>query len=279
MDLFDDVRDAFRLFEAESVLDIAIIALLIFGVLYLLRNTTAMSVLRGIGLLFVVVIALARLLDLAVLSWLLDRSVTGIFIALPIIFQPELRRALERVGRTGVGAWLSRNRQDQVIEELVTACLQLSERRHGALIVLERDTGLQDYVDTGIQIDAALSAALLGGLFYPNSPLHDGAVILRDGRVVAAGCTLPLSDRTVPTHVGTRHRAALGIAERTDALAIVVSEETGDTSVAWGGRMVTDVDETRFRALLYNVLGAEGAVDASGNVTSIDEERRTRATS
>ena len=255
MNVLNDLRDAFRLFDARSVIDIALIAALIYGALLLLRNTTAMQVLRGIGLMLVAVFVVARVLDLVVLNWIIDHSFTGLLIAVPIIFQPEIRRTLERVGRTGFRAWFTRPSYEGVIDPLADACLTIAAQGHGALIVLERDTGLRDYIESGIQLDAALSPELLEGLFYPNSPLHDGAVIVRESRVVAAGCTLPLSEGIVPRHPGTRHRAALGVCERTDAVAIVVSEETSDISVASDGRIVTDVDEVRLRALLHNLAG------------------------
>jgi diadenylate cyclase len=251
----DDFRDAFRLFELRSVLDIALIAALIYAVLLLLRNTTAMQVLRGIGLVLIAVFVLARALDLIVLNWIISHSFTGLLIALPIIFQPEIRRTLERVGRTGFRAWFAGPSYESIVDPLADACLSIAAQRHGALIVLERDTGLRDYIETGVQLDAAFSPELLEGLFYTNSPLHDGAAVLREDRVIAAGCTLPLSDHIVPRHTGTRHRAALGVSERTDAVAIVVSEENAGISVASDGRIVTDVDETRFRALLHTLVG------------------------
>src|SRR3989304_2601146 len=136
-------------------------------------------------------------------------------------------------------AWAGRPLYDETIAAVSDAALRLAERRHGALMVLERDTGLQDYIDTGVRVDAAPSAELLEGIFYPNSPLHDGAVILRQDRVMAAACTLPLSENSRAGHVGTRHRAALGISERTDAVSVVVSEQTGDISVASDGRLVS----------------------------------------
>ncbi len=255
MDIIDELRDAFRLFEARSVLDIALIAAIVYAVLLLLRNTTAMPVLRGIGLLLAAVFVVARTFDLVVLNWIIEHSFTGVLIALPIIFQPEIRRALERVGRTGFRTLLTGPSYESVVEPLADACLNIAAQRHGALIVLERHTGLRDYIETGVQIDAALSPELIEGLFYPNSPLHDGAAILRESRVVAAGCTLPLSEHAVPRHSGTRHRAALGLAERTDAVAIVISEETADISIAFDGRIITDVDGVRLRALLHNLAG------------------------
>lgn len=269
MDILDEVRDAFAPFEARSVIDIVLIAAVIYGALLLLRNTTAMSVLRGIGLLLIGVFIMARALDLVVLNWLLDRSFTGLIIAVPIIFQPEIRRTLERVGRTGMRGWISRPVFEDVVEVVADACEEIAERRYGALIVIERRTGLQDYVDTGVHIGASLSTALIGGLFYPNSPLHDGAAIIRENRVIAAGCTLPLSEKVIPRHTGTRHRAALGIAERTDAVAVVVSEETSDISIAMDGRMVTDIDKGRLRALLHNLLGTAAPDDERGDESGV----------
>ncbi len=278
MGFFDGLRDAFAPFDSRSIIDIALIAALIYGALLLLRNTTAMSVLRGIGFVLIVVFIMARALDLVVLNWLLDRSFTGLIIAVPIIFQPEIRRTLERVGRTGLGGWLSRPAYEDVVEVVAESCASLAARGYGALIVIERTTGLQDYIDTGVRIDASLSNELIGGLFYPNSPLHDGAAIIRENRVVAAGCTLPLSEKAVPRNAGTRHRAALGIADRTDAVAIVVSEETSAISIAMDGRLVTGIDDARLRALLHNLLGTIDGGDDTG-LRALDSRSRKSAAS
>ena len=263
MPLYDQIVDAFRLLEPRSVIDILIIAAVIYGMLLPLRHTTAMSVLRGIGLLVIVVFIVAQMLNLLVLNWLISRSITGLIIAVPIIFQPEIRRTLERVGRTGFRAWASPPSYEGIINVIVDTALRLSEQRHGALIVLERETGLREYIETGVQLDARISTRLIEGLFFPNSPLHDGAVILREDRVLAAGCTLPLSEHAEPSHPGTRHRAALGVAERTDAVAIVVSEETGGISVAAKGRVVTDLDTPSLRLLLSTLLGTPGPDDGA----------------
>lgn len=249
--------------DVRSVFDILLIAAIFYWILLLLRGTTAMTLLRGFAILLIAAFVLARVFDLRVLNFLLRNSLIGLAVAIPIIFQPELRRALERLGRAGVRAWLGRSSYDVLIDVLADAALSLADRRHGALMVLERDTGLEDYIDTGVRVDAAPSAELLAGIFFPRSPLHDGAVILRENRVVAAACTLPLSENSSGSRMGTRHRAALGITERTDAISVVVSEETGDIAVAANGRLVARLDETRLRATLSSLL-SQPAVDGAG---------------
>jgi diadenylate cyclase len=262
----DHLQEALRQFEPASAIDILIISTIIYFVLLLMRGTTAVQLLRGIVILLLVAVALVRFFDLKVLEWVMRNSFPAILIAIPIIFQPEIRRFLERVGRTGRLGWGLRPTYDTVLDEVIEAAQNLSRQRHGGLIVLERETGLEDYADTGIRLDAAPSAELLEGLFYPNSPLHDGAVILRGNRVVAASCTLPLSGRLDRGHLGTRHRAALGIAEHTDAVSIVISEETGDISVAASGRMISRLDGARLGAILKGLFAAAalGRVDVRG---------------
>jgi diadenylate cyclase len=248
------IEDALGEFGPASVVDILIIAGIIYLVLLLMRGTTAVFLARGVVILLAVAFVLVRLFELTVLDWLVRNSFPALLIAIPIIFQPEIRRFLERVGRTGrLGRALVPG-YDAVLDAVIEASDNLSQRRHGALMVLERETGLEDYADTGVRLDATPSVELLEGLFYPNSPLHDGAMILRGDRVVAAGCTLPLSDRMDRGHMGTRHRAALGLSERTDAVAIVVSEERGDISVAANGRLVSRLEKPRLRAILQSLF-------------------------
>ena len=251
----DTIRESLSRFDARAVVDILLIAAIIYWVLLLLRGTTAMSALRGIAFVFIGAFVLARLFNLRVLSFLLQNSLIALLIVIPIVFQPELRRALERLGRTGRRAWLGRPGYDSVVDAVTGAAANLSRQRHGALIVLERETGLEDYIDTGVRVDAAPSVELLEGIFFPNSPLHDGAVILRENRVVAAACTLPLAEESGKGLMGTRHRAALGISERSDAISVVVSEETGQISVASNGRMSRRLDAVRLRATLQSILG------------------------
>jgi diadenylate cyclase len=255
----DWIRDTTGRLDALAVLDIVIIALVVYWALILFKGTTAMAVLRGAAILLIAAFLLGRLLDLRVLNFVLRYSLTGLIIAIPIVFQPEIRRALERVGRTGLRGWMGRTTYDGMIDSVSEAAMELGRQQHGALMVMERDTGLEEYIDTGVRVDASPSAELLEGLFYPHSPLHDGAVITRANRVVAAGCTLPLSDNRLPPEMGLRHRAGLGITERTDAVSLIVSEETGGISVAAEGRIYTRLDEARLRGLLYRLLGARRA--------------------
>lgn len=249
----NEVRDALDRVSALDALDIFLIAFLIYGAFLLLRGTPAITLLRGGAIILVGAVILARALNLEVLDFVIRNSLTGLLIAIPIIFQPEIRRALERVGRTGflVGA---RSTTDGLIDTVSTAALQLAKQRHGALIVFERDTGLENYVESGVPVDAMPSAELLEGIFFPNAPMHDGAVILRENRVVAAGCTLPLSETRLPGEMGLRHRAGLGVTEGTDAVSLMVSEETGMVAVAADGRLYTRLDETRLRGLLLRLL-------------------------
>jgi len=259
--VWDTIRDALDRFEAASVVDILSIAVLIYLALLLLKGTTAMSLLRGIVIVLVGAVILAQVLELTVLRWLLENSFPALLIAIPIIFQHEIRRFLERVGRTGRWPWPGRGLYEGVVDTVADACLSLAGRHHGAIVVIERETGLEEYIDSGVKLDAMCSARLLESIFYPNSVLHDGAVILRENRVVAAGCTLPVSDRVDRDFRGMRHKAALGISERTDAVAVVVSEETGGVSVAANGRMILRLDGPRLRGILRSLLVPASELD------------------
>ncbi|MBI2760715.1 MAG: TIGR00159 family protein [Chloroflexi bacterium] len=250
---FDTIQEI----DARSALDILLFAAIIFTLLLLLRGTTAMSLLRGGVIIFAAVSGLAYSFDLELLKWLISTVVKGLFVAVPIIFQAEIRRTLERVGRTRVTSLRTRPAMDALIDAIAIGSGDLSKRRHGALMVIERETGLQDYMGTGQRIDAIPSPDLLSNIFYRNSPLHDGALIIRGDRIAAAGCTLPLSEAPMEGHTGTRHRAGIGITERTDAVSVIVSEETGDISVASNGRMVSKLDEGRLRDLLAGLLGSD----------------------
>lgn len=255
-ELADFLRDNFGEFDATAAIDVLLIWAILFWVLVLLRGTTAMAVIRGATILLIGAFILGRVFDLRVLNFILRNSFLGLLFALPVIFREEIRRALERIGRTGARAFGSGLGYEETIEAVSDAAADMAKQKIGALIVLERETGLQEYTERGVPVDAIPSPELLEGLFFPNSPLHDGAVVLRGNRVVAAAVTLPLSDNTLPGELGTRHRAGLGITERTDAVSLVVSEETGRISVAADGRMYTRLDEPRLRALLARLLGA-----------------------
>ena len=244
----------FQRLDWSSLLDIGLVAAIFFGVLYLVRGTQAVPLLRGVIILLVVVAVLGNTLTLPAFGWLFQRAIPALLIAIPVIFQPELRRALERVGRAGL--WLSRPARhapviDRVITVIAQACQRMAERRHGALIVLERTTGLQNYADTGVRLDAEITSELLQTIFFRNTALHDGAVIVRDDRTLAAACILPLTSSFMSDRrMGLRHRAAIGITEATDAIAVVVSEEHGHISIAHNGRMIRRLDAQRLETVL-----------------------------
>lgn len=241
-------------FTWATLLDILLVALIFYGFLRLFQGTQAVSLLRGMLIVaLVIMIAASRL---TAFSWLLRNSLPMILVAIPVIFQPELRRALERLGRTTpiIGRGSREQFAQRVIYEVVLSVEMLARARTGALIVLEGDTGLEEHVESGERIDARVSARLLETIFFPGTSLHDGAVIIRGDLIVAAGCVLPLTSRVLPdSSLGTRHRAAVGITEQNDALAIVVSEETGIISVARGGRIARRLDGQRLRRLLQNL--------------------------
>jgi diadenylate cyclase len=239
----DSLRWALSRLNWASALDISIVTLVFFWFLVLIYQTRADQVLRGVVLLVVVGALLASTLQLEVLGWLVVHSVPALLIAIPVIFQPELRKLMEQLGRSSriinhPLASLAPPAADYSVGQIVTACEHLAKQAFGALIVIERNTGLQDYAETGTRLDGAVSVELLEALFYKNSALHDGAVIIQGDRVVAAKCVLPLSDNVGSgAPIGTRHRAAIGITEVTDAIAVVVSEETGLISIAYNGKL------------------------------------------
>ena len=242
-----------RLYNWQSLIDLSLVALFFYILLRLFRGTQAVQLLRGILVIGLVIAVVTRTVELTAFSWLLRSSSLVVLVAIPVIFQPELRRALERVGR-GM-PFLNRRMEgattQQMINEIVKACEQLSDNRFGALIVLEGATGLGEYIDRGIVISGEVSAELLTTIFFPKTVLHDGAVLIRDGRVAAAACVLPLTHRELlDPQLGTRHRAAIGITEQSDALAVAVSEETGAISVARNGRIQRRLDNNRLRRIL-----------------------------
>jgi diadenylate cyclase len=241
-----------RLQDWRNLVDIALVGITIYAVLRLLRDTQAAQVLRGLVVIALAVAAVNQVVEFTAFNWLLSTATPFLFFAIPVIFQPELRRALERVGRTTP---LLRRRTDdtavqRVVNEVVKAVETLVRRRQGALIVFEGVTGVGEITSLGVQLNAEVSADLLTTIFFPNTALHDGATVIRGDRIVASSCVLPLSQREAPeAHMGTRHRAALGLSEQGDSLVVVVSEETGTISVARNGRMIR-VDSHRLRVLL-----------------------------
>ena len=245
-----------------TIVDIGITALLIYWLFSLIRGTRAVRLVIGVSVLFLVY-ALAVAFDLRLLTQILQAgAVVGLF-AVVVIFQPELRRALERIGRVGSFGWLLSPAESRAVVhvsvEVARAAAGLSADGQGALIVLERETGLEDVVETGVMIHADLSADLLRTIFTPKSPLHDGAVIVREGRIIAAGALLPLAETSIHTErFGTRHRAALGITEQTDAVVVVVSEENGQISLVERARIVRNLTETGLARAIQGLLDPAG---------------------
>lgn len=243
--------------DPNSLLDIGLVTAVIFIFLSLIRGTRAVQVLRGVLIISLIVLLLISVFDLPAFTWLVERSLPALLVAIPVIFQPELRRALERLGGS---TWrffnLTRGKREYpVVEAFKAASLRLSQRRHGALVVFEQNTGLQEYIDTGILLDAEPSPELFLTIFNKTTELHDGAVIVRDGRLAAAACVLPLSTSSLSDRqMGLRHRAALGISEVSDAVTVVISEETGQVSIAHNGRIIRKQDISRLDTILHAFL-------------------------
>jgi diadenylate cyclase len=240
--------------EWFDVVDILLVTVVFYVLFSWAQGTQAVQLLRGMVLVILVVFLLSQILPFKGFSWLINTTLPALLIAIPVIFQPELRRALERLGRTG--RLLVRRQQEAVVEgvvdEVVQACHRLAGQRHGALIVFERETGLQEFIETGVPINADVKAELLRTIFHPNTALHDKAVIIHDAKIIAAGCMLPVTHQPQYSGMGTRHRAAIGLTEESDALVVVVSEETGIISVAYNGRIVRRLDIDRLRNVLLS---------------------------
>jgi diadenylate cyclase len=246
-----------------AILDILIVAALCYWLLGVIRGTRAVQLLRGVGILLALAIFVGTVArdQLTTLSWLLSTIIAPtLIVGVPVLFQPELRRALETLGRSSELlsrplAGLNRSELVDTINTIARAAQQLSQQNIGALIVIERSSQLQEYADRGVLLDSRISMPLLLNIFYPNSPLHDMAVIVRGNRILAANVVLPLSEDVFgPRRYGTRHRAAKGISEQSDALAVVVSEETGAISLVQDGRLVSYLTEARLRTMLADLL-------------------------
>jgi diadenylate cyclase len=237
-----------------EVIDVAVVAFVLYQLLRLLRGTQGTQILVGLVLLAIVGV-IATQFNLVLLSWLFKNAAFFILIGVIVMFQPELRRAMDQLGRLGnigrpLGGYSTRL-YSQAISEAIRATERLSARRNGALIAFEREVGLEDYAATGVRINGEISAEFLQSIFYPNSPLHDGAVIVRGNRIVAAGCLLPLPEEgVVRERLGTRHRAALGLSLASDALVLVVSEETGAISVIEEGKITRNLDGDGLRRMV-----------------------------
>ncbi len=260
-DLLGEIVYIFQRLNWLSVLDIFLVTVVVFAVLMLLRDTQIMVLLRGVIVIILLLALLTSLINLPAFSWLVKNVVPALLFAIPVIFAPEIRRGLEKLGRAGSSRLLVHQTDSQLqlmektIRAVVTAAARLSAREHGALIVMQRADSLEDYARTGVRLNAAVTPELLLQIFYPNTPLHDGAVLIADNRIVAGACVMPLSasgilNRSPERQMGLRHRAALGTSEATDAITVVVSEETGSVSIAHNGRMIRRLDSERLENIL-----------------------------
>ena len=236
-----------------DVLDIFIVAYLIYKLLMLTKETRASAVLKGLVML-IAASWISDLLGLTALSWVLQNVVANGAVVLVILFQPELRKALEQIGRGAIRERATGSESAQIVSEITHCMLNLSRRRVGALIVIEQRIGLKDVVETGTTLNSEISSALLENIFEPNTPLHDGAVVIRGNRIMAAACILTLSEgKGISRELGTRHRAAIGITETTDAISLIVSEETGTISVAREGHLTRHLDRAGLEQVLTSI--------------------------
>jgi diadenylate cyclase len=259
-EFLNEILFIFQRINWLSVLDLVLVTLIFFTILMLLRDTQATILLRGVIFLVILLAFLTQFIELPAFSWLIQTTLPALLLAIPVIFAPEIRRGLERLGRAGSANLFRKSLASEeaikiTMHMISVACARLSARRHGALIVMERIDTLQEYVATGVYLDAVVSAELLLQIFYPNSPLHDGAVVISGNRILAASCVMPLSasgilNRTPERQMGLRHRAALGSSEACDAIVVVVSEETGSISVAQAGRLIRGLDSDRLENML-----------------------------
>lgn len=237
-----------------DILDIFVISVILYRVYCFMRGSRAAQMLVGLVLILTVSL-LTRLFGLSGMTWIFENLKTVWLIAFVIIFQPELRRMLIHLGQSRLIRYFVKVSSSRTFEEAIKGAFELSKRRHGGLIVLTRDTGIKAISETGIQLQAEVSAHLIVTIFNPRSPLHDGAIIVQNDVIDAAKCILPLSqEQNIDAHLGTRHRAGLGLAEESDAVVLIVSEETGNISVALDGRLVQDLDEDAVQNVLMNAF-------------------------
>ena len=270
-----DILFFFERLNWLSVVDILLVTLIFFALLYILRDTQAMALLRGILFLMVFIVFLTSLLNLPAFTWLINTTLPALLLAIPVIFAPEIRRALERIGRAGfVIPTKNQNAEVKIeitVKSIIAATARLSARQHGALIVFQRLDTLTKYTETGVQIDATVTPEMLLQIFYPNTPLHDGAVIIADFRLASASAIMPLSSSGILSdsperEMGLRHRAALGISEESDALALVISEENGAISIAQSGRFIRQLSVERLENILFAFYRPTGLTKSVGRL-------------
>ncbi|MCW1967964.1 MAG: diadenylate cyclase CdaA [Anaerolineae bacterium] len=259
-----------------ALLDIVLVATVFFGVLSLVRATQAIPLLRGMLLITAISVMLGGLAQLPTFGMVIKTIVPALLVAIPVIFQPELRRALERLGR--ISDLLGSPRHTELEDEVSTiskTAQKLSQLGHGALIILQGNTGLQNLVDTGTPLNAKLTVELLLTIFHPNTPLHDGGVIIAHNQIIAAGCVLPLTHAHLDDHrMGLRHRAGLGVSEATDAIAIIVSEETGSISVAHEGRITRNISLDDLQKMIFALRQSSHPIDIHQLFSSLQKNRQ-----
>jgi diadenylate cyclase len=255
--IFEVLVNSLKALDIFSILDIIVVSYIFYKSYMLIKETRAVQLLKGI-LLILLLIPVSSLLKLTMLKWILEKTITIGVLSIIIIFQPEIRRALEHLGRSAFNDMHileDEEAMEKIVTEVAEAVESLANERTGALIVIENRTGLGEVIGTGTMLDAVVSSALLQNIFVVNTPLHDGATIIRNDRVVAAGCFLPLtSNDNISKSLGTRHRAAIGISENSDALTIIVSEETGTISLTVNGRLTRNYTKERLRDILIRIL-------------------------
>lgn len=255
-----EIKDVLINMQLKDIVDILIVSYIFYNLYLLIKETRAEQLMKGI-LVLLAITRIAEVLELQLLSWLLTHTIQAGMFALLIVFQPELRRILEYLGQTkflSTSITNSYTNNDNFILELVEGMMSLSRQKIGALIILERKTGINEIIQTGTKIDGELTRQLLINIFIPNTPLHDGAVVVRKNKIAAAGCFLPLTEnKFLNQELGTRHRAALGISERSDCISLVVSEETGHISIAQNGKLYKDLKEDTLKSLLKKGLEEE----------------------
>lgn len=266
-DLLNEIAFLFQRLNWLSLIDLFLVTIFFYGIFLMLKDTRAMVLLRGVFFLVILISLLTALVDLPAFSWLVKTALPALLLAIPVVFAPEIRRGLERLGSAGsrslpLLSTSTKETSPETVKAVVVAAARLSARQHGALIVFQRKENLTDYIASGVRLNAAVTAELLLQTFYPNTPLHDGAVIITGDILMAASCVMPLSSsgilHTSPERqMGLRHRAALGISENSDAVVVVISEESGAISVVQGGRIIRKLDSERLENILLALLKSE----------------------
>jgi diadenylate cyclase len=276
-DIISEILFLFQRFDWLTVLDLFLVSIIFYVILVMVRDTQAMSLVRGVIFLLIVLSLLTTLINLPAFSWLVTTALPTLFLAIPVIFAPEIRRGLERLGRAGTGSLLLSRKQigSKSIEEMIEAVKSASERlasnHYGALIVIQLRDNLYEFIESGVKLGAKVTPELLLQIFYPNTPLHDGAAIIVSDEITAASCIMPLSSQGIlnesPEHkMGLRHRAGLGISEVSDAIAIVISEETGVISLAHRGRIIPYINAEKLVTILKTFFQSDTIANQSKNL-------------